>query len=94
MRKPLKPLIDAIDLDIGNAVPIATLRAKLAVLREQTDALESDCHTAQVECDDLKAKLNQSQSEVARLSDDLAAWQQPKSQDQQTLEDLGAWPGH
>jgi peptidoglycan hydrolase CwlO-like protein len=86
-------LIDALDLDIGNGAPIATLRTKLAALREQADALESDCQTAQIERDDFKAKLNQANSEIARLENEIREWQQQKSEDQRMAEEGGFWPG-
>jgi hypothetical protein len=55
-RKPLKPLLDTLDLDIRNSEPISSLRTKLATLREQADALESECDIAKAERDDLKGE--------------------------------------
>jgi chromosome segregation ATPase len=93
-RKTLKPLMDALDLDIGSEAPIATLRTKLAALRQQAEALESDCEMAEAERDDFKTKLEQAKLEISSLENQLAQWQQPKSDEQRLLEDFGAWPGN
>jgi chromosome segregation ATPase len=71
MRRSLKPLVDALDFEIGKGSPISALRTKLATLREQADAIESDLQMAEAERDDYKAKLNQAEKQITSLKRDV-----------------------
>jgi chromosome segregation ATPase len=87
----LKPIIDNLDLAIGQDANIATLRGQLTALREQAEAVESERDIFKAERDDFKARLSTAESENIALRNEISAWQNAKENESQYPE--GANPG-